>query len=257
MQVAQNAPEAANQLIDGYCDDFISLAAMLAQTLEQASMRGVDITANRENLRRISTGMSSLSEAIQAVIATDDEGGGVSGSNVSGSNAATAAPATTERPQRRRRRPGAPPAKQAALKGNNRSMPLRSVFQFIERMNKTGIVNVKLKDEALRFQFANGQLVACATNNQGKGDRLGDLLMDICDPGAIATVLRSSDTMDNSQVGEQVLRAGAATPEQVTQALTMQLKARFTRACDANEAVYAFLEKPAAESDDEAAIDQE
>lgn len=238
MQVAQNAPEAANQLIDGYCDDFISLAAVLAQTLEQASMRGIDIAANHEKLRRISTGMSNLSEAIQAVIDTGS------------SDESPTTPTTAEPTPRRKRRPGAAPGKQAALKGNNRSMPLRSVFQFIERMNKNGIVNVKLKDEAMRFQFLKGQLVACASNNQGKGDRLGDLLMDICDPAEIATVLRSSDTMDNSQVGEQVLRAGAATPEQVTQALTMQLKARFMRACDAAEAVYAFVEKPGPEPTD-------
>ena len=46
MDVANLAPSTANSLIDGYCDDFIALAAVLAQTLEQASLRGIDITDN-------------------------------------------------------------------------------------------------------------------------------------------------------------------------------------------------------------------
>ena len=35
MQVGQFPASAANSLIQGYCDDFVSLAAVLAQTLEQ------------------------------------------------------------------------------------------------------------------------------------------------------------------------------------------------------------------------------
>lgn len=243
MQAAQIAPEAANQLIDGYCDDFISLAAVLAQTLEQVSMRGIDIAESSEKLRRISVGMSSLSQAIAAVLPSGKQGA------VSDKDEAPAA--------RGPRRPDRAHAKQAALKGNNRSMPLRSVFQFIERMSKSGIVNVKLDDETLRFKFKEGHLVASATNNQGKGDRLGDLLADICDPAAIATVLRSSDTTDNSAVGEQVLRAGAASREEVTQALTMQMHARFARACDAPDATYAFMEAPPQKADAEPDLDRE
>ena len=71
MDVANLAPSTANSLIDGYCDDFIALAAVLAQTLEQASLRGIDITDNVEKLRRISAGMNGLSAAIEAVIAPD------------------------------------------------------------------------------------------------------------------------------------------------------------------------------------------
>jgi hypothetical protein len=68
MQVAQFPAAAANSLIEGYCDDFISLAVVLAQTLEQVSMRNIDISRSSEHLSRIESGMRGLSQAIQELL---------------------------------------------------------------------------------------------------------------------------------------------------------------------------------------------
>lgn len=69
MQVAQFPASAANSLIEGYCGDFVSLAAILAQTLEQVSMRGIAFDASRPSLERIERGMRELASAIQELLA--------------------------------------------------------------------------------------------------------------------------------------------------------------------------------------------
>lgn len=64
MQVGQFPASAATSLIDGYCDDFVSLATVLAQTLEQVSIRGIKIDQSRLSLERIERGMREMAEAI-------------------------------------------------------------------------------------------------------------------------------------------------------------------------------------------------
>jgi hypothetical protein len=68
MQGGQFPASAANSLIQGYCDDFISLAAVMAQTLEQVSMRGLNFDESRPALERIERGMCSLAAAIHELL---------------------------------------------------------------------------------------------------------------------------------------------------------------------------------------------
>lgn len=68
MQVGQFPASAASSLIEGYCDDFVALAATLAQTLEQVAMRGINFDSSRESLQRIEHGMRELSDAIRELL---------------------------------------------------------------------------------------------------------------------------------------------------------------------------------------------
>ncbi|MBP8299553.1 MAG: hypothetical protein KA020_04250 [Planctomycetes bacterium] len=68
MQVGQFPASAATALIDGYCDDFVSLSSILAQTLEQVSIRGIKLDRSRESLERIERGMREMSEAIKELL---------------------------------------------------------------------------------------------------------------------------------------------------------------------------------------------
>ncbi len=68
MQVGHFPAPAVNSLIQGYCDDFVSLAAILAQTLEQVSMRGLNFDGSRPALQRIENGMRNLAEAIHELM---------------------------------------------------------------------------------------------------------------------------------------------------------------------------------------------
>ena len=56
--------------MQGYCDDFVALASVLAQTLEQASMRNVDLRPSRPGLLRIEQGMRDLATAIHELLAS-------------------------------------------------------------------------------------------------------------------------------------------------------------------------------------------
>lgn len=68
MQVGQFPASAANSLIEGYCDDFVALAALLAQTLEQVSMRGIGFDKCRPHLQRIENGMRELAAGIHEML---------------------------------------------------------------------------------------------------------------------------------------------------------------------------------------------
>lgn len=59
---------AASSLVSGYCSDFIDLAATMAQTLEQVTMRGLDIGSSKEQLARVEKGMRALADAIGEVL---------------------------------------------------------------------------------------------------------------------------------------------------------------------------------------------
>lgn len=68
MQVGHFPASAASSLIQGYCDDFVSLATILAQTLEQVSMRGISLEHSRPPLQRIERGMRELADAIRELL---------------------------------------------------------------------------------------------------------------------------------------------------------------------------------------------
>lgn len=117
MQVGQFPAAAANSLIQGYCDDFVSLAAILAQTLEQVSMRGLNIDASRPALQRIENGMRNLAEGIVDLLERGKVAGDLSATlaekpstpataaapaPANGRNAPTAATATPARPSTER-----------------------------------------------------------------------------------------------------------------------------------------------------------
>jgi hypothetical protein len=68
MQVGQFPASAASSLIEGYCDDFVGLAAILAQTLEQVVMRQLDIEKCRPALNRTEKGMRDLADAIRELL---------------------------------------------------------------------------------------------------------------------------------------------------------------------------------------------
>jgi hypothetical protein len=65
---------AAKSLVEGYCEDFVSLAASLAQTLEQMEMRGLDVEPSREVLVRTERGMRGIADAIHDLLARSASG---------------------------------------------------------------------------------------------------------------------------------------------------------------------------------------
>lgn len=136
-----------------------------------------------------------------------------------------------------------------ALKGSNETMPLASVFDFIERVRKTGTLRIDLEDEQLTFGFGGGWVLSCRSSSQEKGDRVGDLLGEVCDRRALEQLLGSSEAMSMVQIGELVVRAGLATEGQMLNVLEQQVSVRYARACSARTATYEFVEGPVQASD--------
>lgn len=68
MQTAQFPASAASTLIEGYCEDFASLSSILAQTLEQVSMRGLSLGKSGERLGSLEQGMRDLADAIHELL---------------------------------------------------------------------------------------------------------------------------------------------------------------------------------------------
>lgn len=343
MPVGHFPASAASTLVEGYCDEFLSLASSLAETLAQADSRGLDITASQGHLDRIHEGMASLGAVIDGLhrrepapaepnpVESDEPNAEPPVSfgtmSILGNESAWEASALTadpvvakppadadhdeadsrvveaysflvdsDQPDRRAdaadheagnvdpnapvqfdRRP-APGLERAlkslpshaggaaskasvktggesgdddaasgasvnpSLKGSNATMPVRSVFQFLERVRKTGVMCVELADEVITFEFEGGWVHSCRTNNQFKGDRLGDLLAGACEEKELAALLEKAETMNNLQIGELIVRSALVSNGQVLDALETQVRRRFKRVCDSVAATYEFVE---------------
>ena len=295
MQVGQFPASAANSLIEGYCDDFVSFASTLAQTLEQVSMRGLGFEACRESLMRTERGMRELAGAIQELL----ERGTTEFNTLlvkQGENATTARPsapprnpaptgksgANAKRPAPLGPRPSTPvattatmppaapraPAERRAsqverraspgpttpgtahgvssrepLRGTSQSMPLLSVFQFLGRMRKTGVMRVTLGNETLTFEMVNGCVQLAVSDNSPKDEQLGELLIEqgMCTRQAIAPLLASASS-SNEKLGNLVIQQKLVSNGQILEALELQVQRRFARACKNLNASYQFDE---------------
>lgn len=343
MPLGQFPASAANAFIEGYCDEFLSLASLLAETLAQADSRGIDITASQCHLDRIHEGMTNLGAVIDELGRCEPPAQPVPAMPTSvepdepdaepavsfgtmpilgnesawETRASTAGPAEHKPPagadldevdarvveaysflvdsdpsDRRldeagdvdpsapvhfdkRPAPGLERALKSlpsnvvgaaskasgkvssstgdddtasevavnpSLKGSNATMPVRSVFQFLERARKSGVMRVELADEVVTFEFEGGWIHLCRTDNQGKSDRLGDLLAGTCDDKELQALLAKAVAMNNLQVGELVVRSGLVSNGQVLDALEAQVRLRFQRVCDSVVAKYEFVE---------------
>lgn len=329
MQVAQFPASAANSLIEGYCDDFVSLAAVLAQTLEQVTMRGITLSSSRAPLERIETGMRQLADAIQDLLqrqpakpprpapapaaapapppapapsatkapspppatrpapAAPRMNLGPSFGPGSPRPAPSPAPAPPHQPAQPAQpsqstqppprlapagtrtttnrdlsrtpatptpprasqgnqagaQPGQQPARPGALRGNNQSMPVRSVFQFLGRMRKSGTFTVHIDHEVLTFEFQNGCVVSTTSSQGAPNERLGELLVELgfCERSALEAALQQQDAA-GERLGQFVIAERVASNGQVLEALELQVRRRFARACECRDASYEFLE---------------
>ena len=291
MQVGQFPASAATSLIEGYCDDFVSFASTLAQTLEQVTMRGLGFDACRESLMRTERGMRNLADAIQELlergttefntllVKPGEQNGAPQTARPSRNQPPTgkqsgkrpaplgprppapAAPTATmptstpkppaERRAKVERRPN-PTATNAGaqganarepLRGTSQSMPLLSVFQFLGRMRKTGVMHVTLNNETMTFELVNGCVQLAVSDNSPKDEHLGELLIErgMCTRQAIAPLLASASA-SNEKLGNLVIQHKLVTNGQILEALELQVQRRFARACKHLNASYQFDE---------------
>ncbi len=272
MQTAQFPASAASTLIEGYCEDFASLASVFAQTLEQVSMRGLNIGSSRARLESIENGMRELANAIHDLLENHPvkSGAGDKPPERTTRPQAPGAPAAAA-PAVAVRGPGAPGlaapglaapapravaaarpaaaanhAEPAPMRGTNQSMPLLSVVQFIGRTRKSGELRIDLGAERMSFRFLDGAVCATDATNTPAGERLGDLLVDLgfCKREDIDTLMRGSSDAPGKRLGDLVVSTGLVSNGQVVEALESQVQRRFLRACRTPTATYEFQPGP-------------
>ena len=271
----------ASSLVEGYCADFIQLSASLAQTLEQMSVRDIDVEDCRNSLKIMERGMRELADAIgemlvkapilsvaeearirvrkvkqaeSEVLPADADSTGepvvaiepqASGSSQSGEQAATA-DAVPAKPARNphehwdQRIDGKAPA----MVGTVDSMPLASVFQFLGRMQKTGILTVLMPEETMTFELVDGYVEFTTTDSPRTEERLGELLTAMGFAWAdhveeLARKQSGNRRLGSVLAGEQIVSNG-----QLAEALERQVHLRFQRALNCTEASYTFHEVP-------------
>ncbi len=270
MQTAHFPASAASTLIEGYCEDFASLASILAQTLEQVSMRGLSLGKSAEKLESIEQGMRDLADAIHELLVkqpinrppVDPKKVALekalqpakepqpptatppaTATNTNGGAGAKAPPAAPENVGKR--------AGDATLRGTAQSMPLLSVLQFIGRTRKSGVLRIDLGKGHIAFRFSEGSICATETSHCPEGERLGDVLVDLgfCKRADIDTLMRGATDEPGKRFGDLILSTGLVSSGQVVEALENQVQRRFQRACKVKDASYEFVPGPKVNGD--------
>jgi hypothetical protein len=122
-------------------------------------------------------------------------------------------------------------------------MPLLSVFQFLGRMRKTGVMRVTLGNETMTFEMVNGCVQLAVSDNSPKDEHLGELLIEqgMCTRQAIAPLIASASA-SNEKLGNLVVQHKLVSNGQILEALELQVQRRFARACKSLNATYQFDE---------------
>ena len=140
---------------------------------------------------------------------------------------------------------------EVSLCGNNMSMPIASVFQFLENAQKHGTLTVQLPGETLTFGFREGLVTMCDSTNRDLGDRLGDILTrtQCHDTVRLVEMIEAAAYEGSPELGELLVQEGLATNGQVMDALEEQARRRYRRACESGQAIYEFLEREVPSTD--------
>jgi len=134
---------------------------------------------------------------------------------------------------------------EVSLCGNNISMPIASVFQFLENAKKRGLLTVQLPGETLTFGFSEGLVQVCDSSNRDMGDRLGDILAQSqCrDTVRLIELIEAAAYDGSPELGELLVQEGLASNGQIMDALEEQVRRRYRRACESGQATYEFVDQ--------------
>lgn len=243
---------SASILVEGYCNDFIQLAASLAQTLEQVSMRGLSLGGSRKSLERVEQGMRNLSDAIATLLQSTDQPkpkippaparSSVKPPVLTSPNPARAhAAGPVDHPVPTGETPETVTEGACSIQGTTANLPLTSVFQFLGRMRKTGTLAIKIGPEELSIELVDGCVESTASNRPPSSERVGNLLVEkgIVTDEQVARFLRRNENARH-HIGPEMVRNKVISAEQLQETLEDQVRRRIRRAVASRLASYAF-----------------
>lgn len=102
------------------------------------------------------------------------------------------------------------------------------LVSFLGVQQKTGVLEIRTPNEVFTFELDGGQVAHLQSNRPGKGERLGDILveMGVVDRLAVEEAYRINP---RGRVGELLLANGLVKVEQLFQALQRQIHVLFQR----------------------------
>ena len=125
-------------------------------------------------------------------------------------------------------------------------MPLTSVFQFLSRMRKTGTLHIKLGDEDVNIELADGCVESTMTSRSPASERIGNLLVEhgfVKREDVEEFLLRQGNKKKKlGLLGMELIRAKMITHAQLQDGLELQARRRIRRICKAKVATYEFLD---------------
>jgi hypothetical protein len=234
---------AASSLVSGYCSDFIQLAATMAQTLEQVSMRNLDLGESRAELARVEQGMRDLADAIAALLARTEAPKPIAlQPPPPPAPLPPALPTTDEAADESIDDPRGGAREECVMHGSCHSMPLTSVFQFLGRTHKTGTLCLQLGDEQIAFAFEDGSVAGTSSTKPPNNERLSSILVErgFVSPELLEALTPAAGSSAR-QLGDALVKSRRVTPGQLLEVLEMQVHRRFYRALSSGkDATYAF-----------------
>jgi hypothetical protein len=144
-------------------------------------------------------------------------------------------------------RPAPQRPKSEGIKGTSQSMPLLSVFQFLGRMRKSGLMHVALDGEELAFALQQGCVTSTVSTRCPRAESLAELLVELefSTRELLEPIAKAFDPDYGTAFAEQAIAGGLVTEPRVVAALQLQGNRRYTRACKSPDARYEFLEDAA------------
>jgi len=278
MQVGPLPSSATATLIEGCCVDFVALASVLAQTLEQVSSRNSKLGRSRPQLERLERGMREMAATIRDLLERGQEVAEVEIAprrpetdakhvltapeptqeqkaapkltpDVAPPPAArdTAKPATPARPidpMATAPRPTQAPAAPAPQQPPASPSPMRAMFASLEADRRGGTLYVQAGRETLAFEFVGGCITQTANDGVVTDERLGNLLVELgsCTRDQLARAFAKMNPDQNHLLGEMLVRECTVSNRQIVAALEQQVQRRVRRACATADAHFDFAD---------------
>ncbi len=130
------------------------------------------------------------------------------------------------------------------LTGSTRVVPVPELLEFIGTLKKTGVMFIRAGRETFSLQLEDGFLVHAASSASPPGTKLGDYLIKLghLTKEQLAAYL-AKHTRWQGKLGVALERDGMVTREQLTEAITMQVRQMFERLFVLENATFSFTQR--------------
>ena len=131
----------------------------------------------------------------------------------------------------------------AELLGTCRAFPGPQLIEFLGRLGKSGVLQIKTVDEVFTIHLEYGSVLYASSNNAPQGTSLGDILVEMgfSERRVLEEHIHSAGA-ESLRIGAHLLRCSLLTEDKLTEALSHQVRLLFNRLTKAENASFFFRE---------------